>query len=63
MLGNAVAITEEQYEASKTLYVKTASQNTAYVTAIRLYNAPLTADQCMNNYKWFVNFVDTYTKT
>lgn len=63
MLGNAVAITEEQYEASKTLYVKTASQNTAYVTAIRLYNAPLTADQCMNNYKWFVNFVDTYTET
>ena len=58
-IGN-VTIDGEQYNTLKTTYVKNCGSNNASRTINRLYNAPLTADQCMNNYKWFKNFVETY---
>ena len=57
-----VEIDTTKYNETKNLLMVQIGNN-SNPTISRLYNAPLTADQCMNNYKWFVNFVDTYTET
>lgn len=59
-IGNDVVIDNEQYNSLKTTYVTNSCANNASRTINRLYNAPLTEAQCMNNYKWFKNFVETY---